>query len=62
MIVVILVGIIPIRSWINEEEMRVDKGFHKTKTEAIHDICGQVINEKNRYFAFWVLSQLKPFY
>ena len=33
MIVVILVGIIPIRSWINEEEMRVDKGFHKTGKE-----------------------------
>ena len=33
MIVVILVGIIPIRSWINEEEMRVDKGFDKTGKE-----------------------------
>ena len=33
MIVVILVGIIPITSWINEEEMRVDKGFHKTGKE-----------------------------
>ena len=33
MIVVILVGIIPIRSWINEGEMRVDQGFHKTGKE-----------------------------
>ena len=33
MIVVKLVGIIPIRSWINEEEMRVDKGFHNTGKE-----------------------------
>ena len=33
MIGVILVGIIPITSWINEEEMRVDKGFHKTGKE-----------------------------
>ena len=33
MIVVKLVGIIPIRSWINEEEMRVYKGFHKTGKE-----------------------------
>ena len=35
---VILVGIIPITSWINEEEMRVDKGFHKTRTGTIHVI------------------------
>ena len=33
MIVVKLVGIIPIRSWINEEEMRVNKGFYKTGKE-----------------------------
>ena len=33
MIGVLLVGIIPIRSWINEEEMRVNKGFHKTGKE-----------------------------
>ena len=33
MIVVILVGIIPITSWINREEMRVNKGFHKTGKE-----------------------------
>ena len=33
MIVVILVGIIPRTSWINKEEMRVDKGFHKTGKE-----------------------------
>ena len=33
MIGVILVGIIPITSWINEEEMRVDKAFHKTGKE-----------------------------
>ena len=33
MIVVKLVEIIPIRSWINEEEMRVNKGFHKTGKE-----------------------------
>ena len=32
-ILVKLVGIIPIRSWINEEEMRVNKGFHKTGKE-----------------------------
>ena len=33
MIGVILVGIIPITSWINKEEMRVDKKFHKTGKE-----------------------------
>ena len=33
MIVVKLIGIIPIRSWINEEEMRVNKGFHTTGKE-----------------------------
>ena len=33
MIVVILVGIIPITSWINEEEVREDKEFHKTGKE-----------------------------
>ena len=33
MIVVILVGIIPMTSWINEEEMRVDKSFHKAEKE-----------------------------
>ena len=39
MIVVILVEIITIRSWINEEEMRVDKEFHKIGKGTIHVIC-----------------------
>ena len=30
---VILVETIPITSWINREEMRVDKGFHKRGKE-----------------------------
>ena len=55
MIVVKLVGIIPIRSWINEEEMRVDKGFHKTEKGTIHVICYVWISRvKSQDYYLWI--------
>ena len=55
MIVVILVGIIPITSWMNEEEMRVDKEFHKTGKGTIHVICYVWISRvKSEDYYLWI--------
>ena len=53
MIVVILVGIIPIISWINEEEMRVDKGFHKTGKE-LYMLYVWISRVKSQDYNLWI--------
>ena len=52
-VVVKLVGIIPIRSWINEEEMRVDKGFHKTGKE-LYMLYVWISRVKSQDYNLWI--------